>query len=110
MREKKRLEHVIATDADLATSIAGVFAGCNMMPWRNFLVANIVGSALWALSYGYAAYAFGLGIKRLEGPLVIALVIVTILSFIIGGIFIHRHEAQLTAEAEKAMPGPLKLP
>ena len=100
----------IAQFVPVLRTIAGVFAGCNMMPWRNFLVANIVGSALWALSYGYAAYAFGLGIKRLEGPLVIALVIVTILSFIVGGIFIHRHEAQLTAEAEKAMPGPLKLP
>jgi membrane protein DedA with SNARE-associated domain len=87
-----------------------VFAGCNMMPWRNFLVANIVGSALWALSYGYAAYALGLGIKRLEGPIVIVLVIITILGFIVGGIFIHRHEAQLAAEAERAMPGPLKLP
>jgi uncharacterized protein YneF (UPF0154 family) len=37
-------------------------------------------------------------------------VILTILGFVIGGIFIHRHEAQLTAEAERAMPGPLKLP
>jgi membrane protein DedA with SNARE-associated domain len=81
-----------------------------MMPWRNFLVANIAGSILWALSYGYAAYAFGLGIKRLEGPLVIVLVILTILGFVVGGIFIHRHEAQLAAEAERAMPGPLKLP
>src|SRR3974390_2467676 len=100
----------IAQFVPVLRTIAGVFAGCNMMPWRNFLVANIVGSALWAVSYGYAAYAFGLGIKRLEGPLVIVLVILTILSFIIGGIFIHRHEAQLTAEAERAIPGPLKLP
>src|SRR6516162_4749539 len=100
----------IAQFVPVLRTIAGVFAGCNMMPWRNFLVTNIVGSALWALSYGYAAYAFGLGITRLQGPLVVVLVILTILGFVIGGIFIHRHEAQLTAEAEKAMPGPLKLP
>jgi membrane protein DedA with SNARE-associated domain len=100
----------IAQFVPVLRTIAGVFAGCNMMPWRNFLVANIVGSALWALSYGYAAYALGLGIKRLEGPIVIVLVIITILGFIVGGIFIHRHEAQLAAEAERAMPGPLKLP
>jgi membrane protein DedA with SNARE-associated domain len=91
-------------------TVAGVFAGCNMMPWRNFLVANIVGSTLWALSYGYAAYALGLGFRRLQGPFVIVLAILTVLGFIIGGIFIHRHEAQLAAEAERAMPGPLKLP
>jgi hypothetical protein len=33
-----------------------------------------------------------------------------VLSFIGGGVFVHRHEAQLVAEAERAMPGPLKLP
>src|ERR1700757_3568457 len=100
----------VAQFVPVLRTVAGLFAGCNMMPWRNFLVANIVGSALWAMSYGYAAYAFGLGIKQIQGPLVIVLVIVTILVFVIGGIFIHRHEAQLTAEAERAMPGPLKLP
>jgi membrane protein DedA with SNARE-associated domain len=87
-----------------------VFAGCNVMPWRNFLVANIAGAALWAVSYGYGAYALGLGIKQLEGPIAIVLAILTIVSFIICGIFIHRHEAQLATEAERAMPGPLKLP
>jgi membrane protein DedA with SNARE-associated domain len=81
-----------------------------MMPWRDFLIANIAGSALWAVSYGYAAYELGVGFSRLQGPIVIVLVILTVIGFVIGGIFIHRHEAQLAAEAERAMPGPLKLP
>src|SRR5690348_10586899 len=100
----------VAQFVPVLRTVAGVFAGCNVMPWRNFLITNIAGSALWAVSYGYAAYALGLGITRLQGPLVIVLAILTIASFIIGGIFIHRHEAQLAAEAERAMPGPLKLP
>jgi membrane protein DedA with SNARE-associated domain len=100
----------IAQFVPVLRTVAGLFAGCNVMPWRNFVVANIVGSTLWAVSYGYAAYAFGRGIKQVQEPLVIALVIVTILGFVIVGIFIHQHEAQLTAEAERAMPGPLKLP
>ena len=100
----------IAQFVPVLRTVAGVFAGCNMMPWRNFLVANIVGSVLWAVTYGYGAYELGLGIKRLQGPFVIVLAILTVLGFIIGGIFIHRHEAQLAAEAERAMPGPLKLP
>jgi membrane protein DedA with SNARE-associated domain len=100
----------IAQFVPVLRTVAGVFAGGNMMPWRNFLVANIVGSTLWAVSYGYAAYALGLGFTRLQGPIVIVLAILTIVSFIVGGIFIHRHEAQLAAEAERAMPGPLKLP
>ena len=40
----------------------------------------------------------------------IILVLITVVGFIIGGIFINRHEAQLLAEAERAMPGPLKMP
>ena len=78
------------------------------MPWRQFLVANAVGSFVWAVSYGYAAYALGRGFERLEGPIVIILAIATVLTFIIGGIFVNRHEAQLSAKAERAMPGPLK--
>jgi membrane protein DedA with SNARE-associated domain len=100
----------IAQFVPVLRTVAGVFAGCNVMPWRNFLFANILGSALWAVSYGYAAYALGLGFRRLQGPIVIVLVILTIVAFIIGAVFIHRHEAQLAAEAERAHPGPLKLP
>jgi membrane protein DedA with SNARE-associated domain len=91
-------------------TFAGIFAGANVMPWRSFLIANAVGSWLWAVTYGYAAYALGREFERLEGPIVIVLAVVTVLSFIVGGIFVHRHEAQLIAEAERAMPGPLKVP
>jgi hypothetical protein len=40
---------------------------------------------------------------------VIFFVLITIVTCVIAGVFVHRHEAQLTAEAERAMPGPLKL-
>jgi membrane protein DedA with SNARE-associated domain len=100
----------IAQFVPVLRTFAGLFAGCNMMPWRNFLMANIVGGVAWAVSYGYAAYALGLGFKRLEGPIVIILAVLTVVGFVVGGIFVHRHEAQLAAEAERAMPGPLKLP
>jgi len=91
-------------------TFAGLFAGANVMPWRGFLVANAVGSLFWAVTYGYAAYALGREFEKLEGPLVIFFAIVTVICFVVGGIFVHRHEAQLTAEAERAMPGPLELP
>jgi membrane protein DedA with SNARE-associated domain len=89
-------------------TFAGIFAGANVMPWRDFLIANIVGSVAWAVSYGYAAYALGREFERLEGPIVVFLLAVTVVGFIVGGIFVSRHEAQLSAEAERAMPGPLK--
>ena len=90
-------------------TFAGIFAGANMMPWRDFLVANVIGSLVWALLYGYAAYALGREFVRLEGPIVIVILLITVVGFIIGGVFVSRHEAQLIAEAERAMPGPLKL-
>jgi membrane protein DedA with SNARE-associated domain len=100
----------IAQFIPVLRTFAGIFAGANFMPWRSFLIANAVGSAVWATAYGYAAYALGIEFERLQGPIVIILVVITVLSFIAGGVFVHRHEAQLIAEAERAMPGPLKLP
>jgi membrane protein DedA with SNARE-associated domain len=90
-------------------TFAGIFAGANMMPWRDFLVANVIGSLVWAVLYGYAAYALGREFVRLEGPIVIVILLITVVGFVIGGVFVNRHEAQLIAEAERAMPGPLEL-
>jgi membrane protein DedA with SNARE-associated domain len=100
----------IAQFVPVLRTFAGIFAGANVMPWRSFLVANAVGSFVWAVTYGYAAYALGREFERLEAPLVIFFAVATVLAFIVGGMFVHRHEAQLTAEAERAMPGPLELP
>ena len=91
-------------------TFAGIFAGANVMPWRGFLIANATGSMLWALIYGYAAYELGREFEQMEGPVVIILALVTAVSVVIGGIFVKRHEAELTAEAERAMPGPLIVP
>jgi membrane protein DedA with SNARE-associated domain len=100
----------IAQFVPVLRTFAGIFAGANVMPWRGFLVANAAGSFIWAVTYGYAAYALGREFERLEAPLVIFFAVATVLAFIVGGIFVHRHEAQLTAEAERAMPGPLEFP
>src|ERR1700691_4412029 len=91
-------------------TFAGIFAGANVMPCRDFLLANMVGAIVWAVTYGLAAYELGREFERLEGPIVIVLLLITVISFIAGGIFIHRHETKLIGEAERAMPGPLKWP
>lgn len=100
----------IAQFIPVLRTFAGIFAGANMMPWRDFLFANAVGSFIWSLTYGYAAYALGRQFERLEGPVVIFFGLAAVIGFIVGAIFINRHEAQLLAEAERAMPGPLKVP
>src|SRR5580692_5415868 len=76
-------------------TFAGIFAGANVMPWRTFLFTNMAGAVAWAMIYGYAAYALGREFERLEGPIVIVLVVLTVIGFISGGMCIHRHEAQL---------------
>jgi membrane protein DedA with SNARE-associated domain len=100
----------IAQFVPVLRTFAGIFAGANMMPWRDFLFANVAGSVIWSVTYGYAAYALGRQFERLEGPVVIFLAVITLVGFVVGGIFVNRHEQQLLAEAERTMPGPLKLP
>jgi membrane protein DedA with SNARE-associated domain len=90
-------------------SIAGILAGANRMPWRQFLFANAVGALAWAAFFGFAAYLLGHQIERLAGPMVIVVGGVVLIVVIAGIIFVGRHEAQLAAEAERALPGPLKL-
>jgi membrane protein DedA with SNARE-associated domain len=90
-------------------TFAGLFAGAKCMPWRGFMVANAVGSSLWAVTYGVAAYSLGRQFERLQGTVVVGFAVATVATFVIAGIFVNRHEAQLAAEAERAMPGPLKL-
>jgi membrane protein DedA with SNARE-associated domain len=100
----------IAQFIPVLRTFAGIFAGANVMPWRGFMIANTTGSLLWAIAYGFAAYELGREFERMEGPIVIILVAITVVGFILGGRFIKHHEMQLEAEAERTLPGPLKLP
>jgi membrane protein DedA with SNARE-associated domain len=90
-------------------SFAGLLAGVNVMPWRNFLFANAVSSSVWAVSYGFAAYWAGREFEHSQRHVAIFLVIIAVIVIIAVVIFVRRREAQLIAEAERAMPGPLKL-
>ena len=99
----------VAQFVPVLRTFAGLFAGANIMPWRNFLFANAVSSSVWAVSYGYAAYWAGREFGQSHRLVATFLVITAIIAIIAAGIFVHRREAQLIAEAERAMPGPLKL-
>ncbi|MGB8630129.1 MAG: DedA family protein [Xanthobacteraceae bacterium] len=89
-------------------TFAGPFAGANVMQWRDFLLAT-VSSIVWAASYGLGAYWTGREFEQLQGRAVVLLVIIGVLVIVAGIIFAHRHEDQLIAQAERAMPGPLRL-
>jgi membrane protein DedA with SNARE-associated domain len=88
--------------------LAAFLAGVNRMDWRRFLLANAAGGILWASAVGFGAYTFGKAVLRVTGPLGIALIIVSV-ALIVGALwFARRHEAELEAEAEQALPGPLR--
>jgi membrane protein DedA with SNARE-associated domain len=87
--------------------LAAVLAGINRMDWRRFLLANAAGAILWASAVGFGAYLFGRAVKHVTGPLSIALLIVGLVALVAGLRFVRAHEAELEAEAERALPGPL---
>jgi membrane protein DedA with SNARE-associated domain len=99
-------------------AIAGILAGANRMPWRHFLVASAFGIFLWSALFGVAAYSFGKQFAHLaaswwflSGPSgwVLFAIAAAILLILLAN-FLGRHEAQLAAKAERALPGPLRLP
>jgi membrane protein DedA with SNARE-associated domain len=101
---------IIARFVPVLRSIAGILAGANRMPWRQFMLANVVGAFAWAAFFGFAAYMLGRQIERVAGPLVMVIGAATVVVIVIAAIFVGRHEAQLAEEAERALPGPLKWP
>lgn len=90
--------------------LAAFLAGVNQMPWRIFLFANAAGGILWASIVGFGAYMLGKGLQNAEGPFGAISVGIAIIVLFAVVWFLRRHEADLQAEAERALPGPLRQP
>jgi membrane protein DedA with SNARE-associated domain len=101
---------IIAQFIPVLRTLAGILAGANRMPQSRFLLANVSGAAIWATFFGIAAYSLGRQVERLAGSAVVAICVATAVVIIVAGIFVRGHEAQLAAEAERALPGPLQSP
>ncbi len=89
-------------------ALAAVLAGANRYPWSQFFVFNAAGGIVWAAIYGSAAYFLGSSIHRIAGPFGIALLMVAFIVGILAWRFLRQHQAQLQAEANAAIPGPLR--
>lgn len=76
--------------------LAGLVAGATRMPWPRFLAANAVGSVLWAVTYGYGAAWLGDTLKRVAGPVAIALGVVVAAAVVAGVLFVRHHERRIT--------------
>jgi membrane protein DedA with SNARE-associated domain len=88
--------------------LAAFLAGVNQMPWKIFFAANAAGAVLWATIFGLAASTFGRSIRSVEGPLGIIGLILAVVAFIAAAMFLKRHESELQAKAERALPGPIR--
>ena len=88
--------------AILRTFVA-LFAGANHMEWRTFLLWNAVGGVVWATLYGVGAYVLGDAMRRLAGPIGIAIAIVAAVVVVVAVVVLRRNEKRLEDKAERAM-------
>ncbi len=89
---------------------AAFLAGTARMPWPRFLAFNASGGIVWATLYGVGAYLAGDRINKLSRPVDLALAGVAVLVIVGLILLLRRKEAELTAKAEIAIPGPLEQP
>jgi membrane protein DedA with SNARE-associated domain len=109
---------IIAQFIPVLRAIAGILAGANRMPWRRFILASTIGAGLWATLFGLGGYSFGRQFAHLarswwifSGPSGWALFgVAAVIVIVLIANFVAHHEAQLTAKAERALPGPLRVP
>ncbi|HET6184911.1 MAG TPA: DedA family protein [Acetobacteraceae bacterium] len=99
----------IARFVAVLRSISSFLAGANKMPWRPFMIYNVLSAIIWAGAYGTAAWYFGKRVKHLAGPVGGGIGVAVLLVVVCGVILLRRNEARLSEEAERAMPGPLEI-
>lgn len=88
--------------------LAAFLAGTNRMPWPRFLIANAAGALVWATIVAVAAYSLGKGLHAIRGPIAAATFILAAAALAAAFLYLRRHEAAMQAEAEAALPGPIR--
>jgi membrane protein DedA with SNARE-associated domain len=83
---------------------AAFLAGVNRMDVKRFLLFNATGGVLWAAIFGIGAYTLGIEMERLSKSFAWVLATLGAVGAVSAAIFVHRNEARLLAEADKAMP------
>lgn len=85
--------------------LAAFLAGANRLAWPKFMIANATGGVVWATIVAMSAYMFGHGIRHLHGPMTLLLMVSAGALLLASLVYFRHHEAELIAEAERAMPG-----
>lgn len=83
-------------------------AGANAMPWQQFAPINAAAILVWVCVWGLGAYGIGQTSESVLKPLIVGIAVVICIILGFGWIYFRRHEDELEAKAEKALPGPLQ--
>jgi membrane protein DedA with SNARE-associated domain len=89
-------------------TLSALLAGINWMPWWRFLFFNTAGGIVWATAFGLSSYVLGQQIEKIRGPVSIIGVGLGCTAAVVGVWFVRRHETELEARAERALPGPVR--
>lgn len=92
----------------LLRALAAFIAGANRMRWPRFLAFNAAGAVLWSVLYGSGAYYLGKEARHMAGPIGLVIGAVAAAAILAAVFYLRRHEAELEAEAQKALPGGLQ--
>lgn len=84
-------------------TFAALLAGANKMAWHRFLLWNALGGIGWTSLYGFGAYLLGDAVKRVSGPLGIALAVAGGAAIVAGLVFVKRNEKRLLDQARQEM-------
>jgi len=89
-------------------AFAAVLAGANGFDPKLFFLYNAAGGIAWATIFGTVGYLFGKQAEKIVGPIGLSLLAIALIGAFFLWRFYKQHEARLIAEAELALPGPLK--
>lgn len=82
-------------------------AGTLRMQWTKFFLASVAGALVWAGVYAAVSYHAASTIRRLSGPLDLALGLAAVAIVVVVFLLVRRQVAKLGDKAEAAYPGPL---
>jgi membrane protein DedA with SNARE-associated domain len=89
-------------------ALAAFLAGTGSMRWPRFLAFNAAGGVVFAAILGLGAFYLGKVADRLATPVGIGLGVAAVTVIVALALLVRRHEAELEAKAEDALPGPLR--
>ncbi len=84
----------------LISPFGGLLAGANRMPWRRFVVYNVLGGVAWAGTMTFGGFLFGAFFASVGRPVGMAALVLAGIGALGTILYIHRQGATLQAKAD----------